>query len=159
MATSPDLNSKLTMQGGSTRTLDDWLTLSRLALVILPARSEGSDFVPIAARIARTLEGSNADAAICIPAEDRIAERILDLEAESVSVFLDPDGTMVASLGLTHLPAFVHLAQNGTIEAVAQGWDPAAWQAVANGIAKATKWTAAVVAGPRDPAPTQGWAI
>ena len=43
----------------------------------------------------------------------------------------DPDGELVASLGLTHLPAFVHLRQDTSLVAAAEGWDPAAWQQVA----------------------------
>ena len=39
--------------------------------------------------------------------------------------FVDPDAELVTSLGLTHLPAFVHLRQDTTLVAAAEGWDPA----------------------------------
>ena len=70
-----------------------------------------------------------------------------------------PDGGFVASLGLTHLPAFVHLRQNTTLVAAAEGWDPRAWQAVAKEVAKSMAWSVPTVAGPGDPPPTPGWPV
>ena len=65
----------------------------------------------------------------------------------------------VTSLGLTHLPAFVHLCQDTTVLAVAEGWDPHEWQRVAKAIGKELKWSHPEVSGHGDPAPTPGWPV
>ena len=81
-----------------------------------------------------------------------------DAEAEYLS-FIDPDGELVASLGLTHLPAFVHLRQNTTLVAAAEGWDPNEWQKVAKEVGKSMAWSVPTVAGTGDPPPTPGWPV
>ena len=73
--------------------------------------------------------------------------------------FIDPDAEFVTSLGLTHLPAFVHLRQNTTLVAAAEGWDPAAWQAVAKEVGKSMAWSVPTVAAAGDPPPTPGWPV
>ena len=73
--------------------------------------------------------------------------------------FTDPDKAFVHSLGLTYLPAFVHLRQDTTLADATEGWNPREWQRVADGVAKAMKWSAPQVARPWDPAPTQGWPV
>ena len=81
-----------------------------------------------------------------------------DAESEYLS-FVDPDAELVTSLGLTHLPAFVHLRQNTTLVAAAEGWDPDAWQQVAKEVAKSMAWSVPTVAGAGDPPPTPGWPV
>ena len=71
-------------------------------------------------------------------------------------VFVDPDREFVTSLGLEHLPAFVHLRQNTTLANVAEGWDAREWQRVASEIGKAMAWTHPEVAPRRAPTP-DGW--
>ena len=44
--------------------------------------------------------------------------------ADEALVFVDPDRTLIESLGLERLPAFVHLRQDTTLVAAAEGWDP-----------------------------------
>ena len=81
-----------------------------------------------------------------------------DAEDDYLS-FVDPDGEFVASLGLTHLPAFVHLRQNTTLVAAAEGWDPQEWQKVAKEVGKSMAWSVPTVAGAGDPPPTAGWPV
>ena len=45
------------------------------------------------------------------------------------------------SLGLERLPAFVHLRQDTSLVAAAQGWSPTEWQKVADELAKHQHWT------------------
>jgi hypothetical protein len=73
--------------------------------------------------------------------------------------FVDPDAEFVQSLGLTHLPALVHLRQDTTLVASAEGWDPEEWQRVVKVIAKAMAWTYPEVGRPGDPPPTVGWPV
>ena len=76
-------------------------------------------------------------------------------------VFVDPDRTLINSLGLEHLPALVHIRQDTSIGAVAEGWEPEAWQKVARQIAAAMAWSIPDVAPPGTPVPqtTAGWAV
>ncbi|MGQ0803124.1 MAG: hypothetical protein ACT4PI_04605 [Actinomycetota bacterium] len=159
MAKDPDPTLKLTSSKGVTRTLDDWSTIFHLSLVILPARREASAWVPVARRIFRTFGDADCHSAYCVTGNEEVARRILgDVEQEAI-VFVDPDGAFVQSLGLERLPAFVHLRQDTTLVAAAEGWDPREWQRVAREVAKALAWTVPEVAGPGDPPPMPGWPV
>ena len=76
-------------------------------------------------------------------------------------VFVDPDRAFIKSLALEHLPALVHIRQDTSVGAVAEGWDPPAWQKVAREIAAAMAWSVPDVAPPGVPVPaaTAGWAV
>jgi hypothetical protein len=76
-------------------------------------------------------------------------------------VFLDPDRTLITSLGLEHLPAFVHIRQDTSVGAAAEGWNAAEWQKVAKEISAAMAWSVPDVAPPGStiPATTAGWAV
>ena len=159
MAKNPDPNLKLASTTGVSRTLDDWSTMFHLCLVILPPRPEASAYIPIAERIFKVLGDADCRTALCVVGNEFIASSVLG-EAESRYLsFIDPDAELVTSLGLTHLPAFVHLRQNTTLVAAAEGWDPAAWQAVAKEIGRSMAWSVPTVAGAGDPPPTPGWPI
>lgn len=159
MTKNPDPNLSLTTLSGTTRTLDDWTTTFHLVLVVLPDRPEGSRWVPVAERIFRTFGDSDARVAFVVPAAAPVARKILDGAESKEMVFLDEDREFVESLGLTQLPAFVHLRQNATLAAAAEGWDPVEWQRVARGVAKAMAWTVPEVTGPGDPPRNTGWAV
>ena len=144
-----------------TRTVDDWTTMFHLCLVILPDRPEASQWIPVARRIFGVLGDSDAHTAYVIPSTPAIAERILEGEGERAMVFVDPDRALINSLGLKHLPALVHIRQDTSVGAVAEGWDPVAWQKVAREISKAMAWSVPEVAPPgiAVPAKTAGWAV
>ncbi len=154
---NPEPTLKLTSSKGVTRTLDDWSTIFHLCLVILPPRPEASAWVPVARRIFRTFRDADCHTAFCVAGPEEVARRVVgDAEAEAI-VFVDPDGAFVASLGIERLPAFVHLRQDTTLVAAAEGWDPREWQAVAREVGKSLAWSVPEVAGAGDPAPTPGW--
>jgi hypothetical protein len=156
---NPDPNLKLTSTKGVTRTLDDWSTMFHLCLVILPPRPEAARFIPIAKRIFQVFGDADCRTAFCVAGNEFIAQGVLGDTAADYLSFIDADGEFVASLGLTHLPAFVHLRQNTTLVAAAEGWDPQAWQAVAKEMGKSMAWSVPTVAGPGDPPPTAGWPV
>jgi len=54
------------------------------------------------------------------------------------------------------LPAFVFIRADGTVPAVAEGWSPIEWRAVAKSIASTTAWTAPAIPAPGDPAAFAG---
>ena len=132
-----------------------------LCLVILPDRPEAAEWIPVARRIFGVLGDSDARTAYVIPSTPLIARRILGEDADRAMVFVDPDRTLIGSLGLLQLPALVHIRQDTSLGAVAEGWDPAAWQKVAREISAAMAWSVPDVAPPgvAIPAKTTGWAV
>lgn len=159
MTRNPDPSITLENLQGTTRTLDDWMTMFHLCCVILPDRPEAREWLPVVRRILRVLGDADCHVAICLTASAAIAHKILDDDADEFMVFIDPDHTFVGSLGLTHLPAFVHLGQDTSLIAAAVGWNPAEWQRVADEIAQSMGWKTPTISGPNDPEPTTGWAI
>jgi hypothetical protein len=156
---NPDPTIKLTTTKGVTRTLDDWSTMFHLCLVILPPRPEASVFIPIAERIFKVFGDADCHTAFCVTGNEFIARGVLGDAEDKYLTFIDPDRAFVESLGLTHLPAFVHLRQDTTLVASAEGWDPEEWQRVVKVVAKAMAWTFPEVASPGDPPPTAGWSV
>lgn len=159
MAQSPDPTLKITSLKGVTRTLDDWTTMFHLCLVVLPDRPEGALWIPVARRIFQVLGDADCRTAVCVAGSESIARRVLGSASEEFLVFADPDKALARSLGLTHLPAFVHLRQDTALVDAAEGWRPREWQRVADGIAKAMAWSTPHVARAGDPAPTDGWPV
>lgn len=156
MAQNPDPQIAVTSFTGVTRTLDDWATVFNLAIVVLPDRPEGAQFVPVVERIFATLGDANVHAVVCMPTTPAIAARVLGDLTERWMVWCDADRALVEGLGLERLPAFVHLRQDTTLVTAAQGWSPTEWQRVADEIAAHTHWTSPVLAGSGPPA-TPGW--
>lgn len=159
MASNPDPSLKLTTSRGVTRTLDDWTTMFHLCLVVLPDRPEAARWTPVADRIFRTFADADCHTAFVVTGNEQIARRLLGADHDRYLVFVDPDRELVRSLGLTHLPAFVHLRQDTTVVAAAEGWDPREWQRVAREVGRAMAWSVPDVAGPGDPPVTPGWPV
>ena len=161
MAKNPDPTLELITSKGVSRTLDDWSTMFQLCLVILPDRPEASAWIPVARRIFDVLGDSDCRTAYVVTGSAPIAQRILGDEEARQATFIDPDRTLVKSLGLEHLPAFVFLRQDTTVGAATEGWDPAEWQDVARAVAKAMAWSVPDVAPPGEPIPTPsgGWQV
>ena len=161
MAKNPDPTLELITSKGVSRTLDDWSTMFQLCLVILPDRPEASAWIPVARRIFDVLGDSDCRTAYVVTGSAQIARRILGDEEDREATFVDPDRTLVKSLGLEHLPAFVFLRQDTTVGAATEGWEPADWQEVAREVARAMAWSLPEVAPPGTPipAPTGGWPV
>jgi hypothetical protein len=159
VAKNPDPTIKLASLKGITRTIDDWSTMFHLCLVILPDRPEASAWVPVARRIFATFGDADCRTAYCVTGSPEIARRILGDAVREALVFVDPDRSFAQSLGLERLPAFVHLRQDTSVVAAAEGWSPREWQQVAREVGKVMAWTVPDVSGPGDPAPTSGWPV
>ena len=159
MATNPDPNLELTTSRGVTRTLDDWSTMFQLCFVVLPARAEAAAWIPVAEKIFATFGDSDCTCAYLVTGPAEVARRLLGSAERDEITFVDPDHALVTSLGLTRLPAFVHLRQDTSVVAAAEGWDPSEWQAVARQVARAMQWTTPELSGAALPPRSDGWPL
>lgn len=159
---NPDPTIEISDLAGTVRPLDDWQTMFHLCLVVLPDRPPAAEWRPVITSIFSVFGDADCRTAVCVTGTAPIARRILGDDAERFLVFTDPDRALVSALGLTHLPAFVHLRQDTTLVAAAEGWNPPDWQRVADGLGQAMQWSVPRIAGPLakapGPAPTPGWA-
>jgi hypothetical protein len=159
MARNPDPSLKLTSSKGQTRTLDDWTTMFHLCLVVLPPRPEAARFIPVAQRIFKVFGDADCRTAFCVTGNEFIARGVLGDAEDQTLTLCDPDGELVASLGLGHLPALVHLRQDTSLLVAAEGWDPNEWQRAVVAIGRELKWSHPELSKPGDPAPTPGWPV
>ncbi len=159
MPKNPDPTLKLTTTKGVTRTLDDWSTMFHLCIVILPPRPQASAFIPIAGGSSPCSVTPIATLRCASPATSSSPAACSATPKTKYLSFVDPDAAFVQSLGLTHLPALVHLRQDTTLVASAEGWDPDEWQRVVKEVAKSMAWTYPEVARAGDPPPTPGWPV
>ena len=158
MAKNPDPTLPITSLTGKTRTLDDWLTIFHLCMVVLPGRPEAAQFVPVAERALKVFRDADCRTAVLVTGNETSARKILGPLADRYVVYVDQERALVKSLGLERLPAFVHLRADTTVVDVAEGWEPDAWDRVAEGVANSMKWTRPVYPLPGDPPAFEGWA-
>ena len=157
---SPDLLLEplsLEADGFPARTLSEWLTTFHLASVVLdPYTNESSWILNTAARILRSFGGSAARTNLIVTATADETRAFLGPLAKEFLVFTDPDRAAVKALGLSTLPAFVFVRSDGTINAVAEGWDAPAWRQVAKAIADTTAWSVPSIPAAGDPVSFSG---
>lgn len=157
MTSDPSLDLTLTPLRGDGRTIREWMTTFHLASVVLdPYTNESSWVLKTAARVLDAFRGAAVRVNFVLTCGPEEAEQFLGPYADQFLVFTDPDRAFVASLGLQTLPAFVFLRIDGTVQAVAEGWDAAGWRRVADSIASATAWTRPTLPVPSDPGPFHG---
>jgi hypothetical protein len=142
---------------GHGRPLMEWLTTFHLASVVLdPYTNESSWILRAATRVLEQFRDSDARINFIVTSGPGEARTFLGPLADRFLVFCDPDRTVVRAMGLAELPAFVFTSVDGTIAAIAEGWNPAEWEAVADAIAAVTWWMSIAVPGPGDPGPFRG---
>lgn len=155
MAATISTDVTLTPLTGRARTLEEWLTTFHLALVALdPFTREGAWILPVATRVLTHFSQADVRVALLLPATPDECRLFLGPWVNSLLTFADPESTAIKGMGFDRLPAFAHVAMDGTLEGKAEGWQPAAWQAVADNLAKVLSWSTTVVdGGPNVPAP------
>ena len=157
VANAPSPDTQLSALGGESRQLEQWLTTFHLASVIIdPFTNESSWILPPAVRILHELTGSSARANFVVTGTEAEARRFLGPIAKEFLVFTDPNRDLVRGIGLSTLPAFAFIRIDGTVPAVAEGWDPQQWHAVGEAIAETTSWKAPTIPAPGDPTPFHG---
>ncbi|MFM8530137.1 MAG: TlpA family protein disulfide reductase [Ilumatobacteraceae bacterium] len=157
MATSLSPSLVLAPIGHEPRALSEWLTTFHLASVVLdPYTNESSWILPTAARVLRGFAGAAVRVNFVVTANDEDAKAFLGPLAKEFLVFADPDRAVTKGLGLAQLPAFVFVRSDGTVPAVAEGWDPMKWREVARTIADTTSWSVPSIPTAADPAAFAG---
>jgi hypothetical protein len=157
MATDPPPDLELAPLTGEPRTVAAWVTLFNLAVVVLdPYTYESAWLLDESGRILNDYTAADVRVGWVVTASPEETKQFLGPWADELLTFADPDRAFVKGLGLTSLPAFVHINMAGKAEAVAEGWDPAGWRKVAANLSRVLDWTQPVIPGPKAPAPYAG---
>ena len=151
------LDINLTTIGGETRPLEEWVTTFHLASVVLdPYTNESSWVLKAAARVLEGFRGADVRVNLVVTCSADEAKVFLGPLADRFLVFCDPERTFVRGLGLATLPAFVFVRGDGSVQASAEGWNPAEWRMVAKAVADNTSWIAPLIPEAGDPSPFHG---
>ncbi|MGD9798842.1 MAG: hypothetical protein AB7H43_01000 [Acidimicrobiia bacterium] len=152
---APDL--EVGLLDGRARPLRAWLTTFHLVTAVLdPYTAESAALLPTVTRIFRVYAEADCRVAITVTCTGPEAREFLGPYADEFLVFTDPDRALVAGLGLTRLPALVHIRQDLSVAGCAEGWQPGAWRDVTDRLSKAMSWSRPVVPDLGDPAPFEG---
>ncbi len=154
VATTISTDVQLTPLTGKGRSLREWLTTFHLAVVALdPFANEGAWVLPMAERVLTHFGQADVRVGLLLPASASECRMFLGPIVNNLLVFPDPDSVIIKAFGIERLPAFVHIAMDGTVDGKAEGWKPREWQAVADNLARVTGWSSPVVERDGDPAP------
>ena len=160
MANAPDLDIDLHPLQGDARPVSQWLTTFPLAAVVLdPYTHESSWLLDTAHRILTIFREADVRVAFLVTGTGVDgASQFLGPLTDQILTLADPDRSLVRSLGLETLPAFVAIRQNGSIIGSAEGWDPVTWRQAATELADMTMWSRPEIPVAGDPAPYAGTA-
>jgi len=157
VVSNPPADLKLTPLAGPARTVREWVTNFHLVSVIVdPYANESAWILATADRILSVFRGADCRVSFVVIGGPDEARAFLGPLAREYLVFVDPDASFPKGLGLTHLPALVHLAVDGSVMGAAEGWDPQAWREVIDNLAKVMSWTSPAFPLRGDPAPYPG---
>ena len=157
MAGTVALDINLTTIGGESRPLEEWVTTFHLASVVLdPYTNESSWILKTATRILEAFRGADVRVNLVVTCGAEEAKQFLGPLSDQFLVFCDPDRAFVRGLGVATLPAFVFVLGDGSVQAVAEGWNAAEWRDVAKTIAHNTSWIAPPIPSAGDPSPFHG---
>ena len=152
MATAPDPSVALVAASGESRPLSDWLTTFPLVLAVIdPFTHESAWLLTTVRRIFSNFQGADCRVAWLVTASAAGAEQFLGPLADEFLTYVDPERKLVASLGLTTLPALVVLRQDASLLGTAQGWDPETWRALTSELAQLTSWSKPAIPAKGDP--------
>jgi hypothetical protein len=157
VVTEAPADLELAPLGGKALPLRAWLTTFHLVGAVLdPYTAESAWLLPTVARIFRVYDQADCRVAIVVTCSPDEAEQFLGPYAKEFLTFADPERRFVDAVGLTTLPALVHVRQDLSIAGTAEGWTPDAWRELTDNLSKAMSWTRPVVPAPTDPRPYPG---
>lgn len=160
MSTDVAADLELASLTGSARPISEWTTTFHLALVALdPFTLESSWVLQTARRILSRYKEADVRCAFLVAGTPDECRQFMGPLVDEYLIFADPDRTAVKGLGCETLPAFLHVNQHHQVEAIAEGWDPDAWRAVAENLSDRMDWTVPVIPDEGDPSPFAGTAV
>jgi hypothetical protein len=157
VATHPAPDTVLHPLSGPERSLSQLLTTFHLVLVVVdPFTHESAWLLVTAARVLETFRQADCRVGWLVAGDPDECRAFLGPNATEFNTFADADRTLIKALGLQFLPAIVHLGMDATVIDSAEGWHPAEWRRVTEGLAKMVHWKAPHIPGAKDPAPFPG---
>lgn len=157
MPANPPLTLTLTPVTGKPRTLREQLTTFHLALIAIdPYARSHRPLVPTIDRILHNFAQADCRVAILAAGDADQTRIFLGEAANKYMIFTDPNQEACRAFGITHLPAFLHIEQDGSIAAASNGWNPPEWNSIAEELGRVTSWNPPVVPMAGDPAPFAG---
>jgi hypothetical protein len=160
MATDVLADLQLTALTGEPRTVGEWVTTFHLGLVVLdPFTYESAWLLEEAGRILEGFAAADVRVGWLVTGTADEARQFLGPWADKLLTFADPDRAAARGLGLTELPAFVHVNSLSQVAAKAEGWDPKQWKSAVDELAHVLSWSEPIIPGPRAPGPFPGHAI
>ena len=158
VATDPSADLAITDLSGYEATLSVRLVLfNQLSVVIDPYTHQSGWILPTAARIFNHYREADIRCCFVVAADAEGAASYLGPYASDHLVLLDPDRTMIESLGLEFLPALIHLRQDASLAGAAEGWQPIDWLEVLDGVEQTMAWRSKPqLPAKGDPAPFAG---
>ncbi len=142
---------------GEPQTLEEWLLLFHLVVIVLdPYTDESAWILPTAGRVLSNFDGAGARVAWVLAADEADTAQFLGPYADNILAFADPELKIVDALELETLPALVHIKQDRNIAGSAQGWQPEEWNEITTGLAKMLRWNRPLIPAMDDPPPFAG---
>jgi len=152
VSTQVPLDLELKPLDHDARTLGDWLTTFQMAAVVLdPYTHESAWVLDAARRILGHFQGADCRCVFIVAGDDSEARQFLGPIADEILTLSDQSRGLIAAAGVEQLPAFLHIAQDGTVVGRAEGWAPQSWQAVAVGLAQRMSWSYPIIPAAGDP--------
>jgi hypothetical protein len=158
VAANPSTDLQLTALNGKAYPLSAYLIQYQLLAVVLdPFTNESAWVLKTAARVLEQFDQADCRVAFVVAGADADqCKQFLGPYANRILTFPDPDRSIVGSFAFETLPAIVHVDNSGAVVNAAEGWDPDAWQAVTDVLAREMRWTGPVLPAPGDPVPFAG---
>ncbi|MBK5221291.1 MAG: hypothetical protein JJE52_00120 [Acidimicrobiia bacterium] len=152
MSTQVPLDLELKPLDHDARTLGDWLTTFQMAAVVLdPYTHESAWVLDAARRILTHFGGADCRVAFIVAGTESEAQQFLGPISDEILTLSDETRGLITGAGVEQLPAFLHIAQDGTVVGRAEGWAPQAWREVAIGLALHMSWTYPIIPAAGDP--------
>jgi hypothetical protein len=157
VVTEASADLELAPLGGTARALRAWLTTFHLVAAVLdPFTAESAWLLPTVSRIFRVYDQADCRVGLIVTCTAEEATQFLGPYAQEFLTFADPDRAAVKAFGLERLPALVHVRQDLSIAATAQGWAPDEWRALTDNLSRAMSWSRPMIPAPTDPVPYAG---
>lgn len=157
MAVAPSVDVELASVNGEARPFGEWLTTFPLVLAVVdPYTHESAWILKTVRRVFDNYVGADCRVAFLSTADIAGTKQFLGPLLDEFLAFADPSRTVVKSLELKVLPAFVVVRQDGSLLGAAEGWVPEEWRALCEDLTRLTSWSRPNVPATGDPSSYPG---